>query len=258
MNIRELNAAAWNNEVEKGSYWARIVSEDIIENARNGHPQLHVTVNRNIPEKWIANLRGKHVLVLGGGGGQQTPVLSAFGCDTECADISSSMLERDREALEKYKLKARLHNLDMRDLSEFETASFDAVISPVSLNFVDDINAVYKGVARILRPGGSYIFGIANPALYLFDDRLLEKGKMKVKYTLPFSDERSLSEKELKKRIDRNDTIEYSHTLDSILGLLTDAGFSIRGFFSDESTFEPIDSFLHDCYLAFWAVRVDD
>ena len=79
---------------------------------------------------------------------------------------------------------------------------------------------------------------------------------MKIKYTLPFADEISLSKKELEKRIRKGDTIEFSHTLETIIGGLNDAGFVIAGFISDGSSFEPIDSFLHDCYLAFRAIRI--
>lgn len=254
----EINSSAWDWEADNHSAWARVISEDMIEDAKAGHPALRVTIDKTIPESWIDSLRGKHVLSLGGGGGQQTPLLAAFGCDTECADISARMLERDMEALERYSLSAKLHQISMTDLSIFPAESFDAIISPVSMNFVKDIGKVFSECARIMRKGGSFIFGIANPALYLFDDRLLEKGKMKIKYTLPFSDEISLSEKELKKRIAHNDTIEYSHTLEDIIGKLCRSGFAITDFFSDGTSFEPIDSFLHDCYLAFRAVRVDD
>ncbi len=256
MNEADVNSRAWDGEVDNNSYWAKIADDKAISDARDGKPGIRVTINKDVPLSWIEGLKGKHVLVLGGGGGQQTPVLSAFGCDTECCDISRRMLEKDREALEKYNLKAKLHQMDMKDLSLFPSESFDAVISPVSLNFIRDIKKVYKEVSRVLKSGGSYIFGIANPALYIFDDRLLLKGKMKIKYTLPFADEISLSKKEFEKRIRKGDTIEFSHTLETIIGGLNDAGFVIAGFISDGSSFEPIDSFLHDCYLAFRAIRI--
>ncbi len=258
MDAAEANSRAWDMEAENGSAWARIAGEDEIDAARRGNPGIRVTIDRNVPLSWISALRGKHVLVLGGAGGQQTPVLAAYGCRTECADISRVMLERDREALERYGLEAALHMMDMRDLSAFPERSFDGIISPVSLNFVSDAETVYRETARILKPGGIYIFGVANPALYIFDDRLLEKGRMKIKYTIPFSDEISLSEKELRRRIARGDTVEYSHTLEDILGGLCRCGFSITGFFTDGTSFEPVDSFLHDCYLAIRAVRADD
>ena len=258
MDAADANSKAWDMESRTGSAWARIAGEDEIAEARAGKPRIRVTVERDVPQKWLEPLKGSHVLVLGGAGGQQTPMLAAYGCQTECVDISPGMLDKDREALERYGLEAKLHRMSMDDLSPFPDASFDAIISPVSLNFLPDISKVYGEAARVLRIGGSYIFGIANPALYLFDDALLAKGRMKVKYTLPFSDEVSLSRKELERRISKGDTVEYSHTLDSIIGGLVDHGFAITGFFSDVSSFEPIDSFLHDCYIAIRAIRVDD
>ena len=258
MEYKEANSRAWDWEAEHGSAWAVIASPEMVEKARSGHPEFTITVNRKVPESWLLPLKGGHVLSLGGGGGQQTPILAAFGCDVESADISRVMIERDKEALRRYSLEGKPHVMDMQDLSAFAESSFDGVISPVSMNFVNDIEKVYSEVARVLRPDGTFIFGIANPALYMFDDRYLLKGRMKVKYTLPFSDPESLSRKELEKRIRNNDTIEYSHTLDKIIGGLLKAGFAITGFYSDGSDFEPVDSFLQDCYLAFRAVRVDD
>ena len=255
MDETAANSRAWDHEVETGSAWARIASEEEIASARNGAPGIRVTVEKNVPHSWIGGLKGKHVLSLAGGGGQQTPLLAAFGCRTECLDASRRMLERDKEALERYGLEAELHLGSMTDLSIFPSSSFDSVINPVSLNFVSDISAVYRDVHRILVPGGTFIMGIANPALYLFDDRMLAKGKMRIKYTLPFSDVKSLSAKELGKRLAKGDTIEFSHTLESVLGTLTGTGFAITGFFSDGTSFEPVDSFLHDCYLAIRAER---
>lgn len=258
MKYTKANSRAWDWEAEHGSGWARIVGKEKIEKAKAGHPEICITVNKLVPEKWLLPLRGGHVLSLGGGGGQQTPTLAAFGCITESADISKVMIDRDNEALRMYGLNAKTHIMDMNDLSAFPERSFDGVICPVSMNFVEDIAKVYREVARILRPDGAFIFGIANPALYIFDDEKLAEGKMKVKYTLPFSDPVSLSKKELKKRLKNNDTIEYSHTLERIIGGLTDNGFIVSGFYSDGSDFEPIDSFLQDCYLAFRAIRIDD
>ena len=258
MDYKSANSKAWDWEAGHGSAWARIATEEDIEKARNGEPGVRVTINRNVPKEWIETLKGKAVLALAAGGGQQGPVLSAFGCGVTVLDISERMLERDREASELYGLDIKCIQGDMENLSAFRDKEFEGIVNPVSMNFIEDIGHVFREGNRILSEGGSLIFGIANPALYLFDDALLAKGRMKVKYTLPFSDEVSLSRKELERRISKGDTVEYSHTLDSIIGGLVDHGFAITGFFSDVSSFEPIDSFLHDCYIAIRAIRVDD
>ena len=165
MKYTKANSKAWDWEAEHGSGWARIVDEEQIRKARNGHPEISVTVNKAVPETWLLPLKGKHVLSLGGGGGQQTPTLAAFGCDTESADISRVMIERDNEALRRYDLEAKTHIMDMNDLSAFPESSFDAVISPVSMNFIEDISKVFGEVYRILRPNGTFIFGIAKKTI---------------------------------------------------------------------------------------------
>ena len=255
MDYKSANSKAWDWEAGHGSAWARIATEEDIEKARNGEPGIRVTINRNVPKEWIEPLKGKAVLALAAGGGQQGPVLSAFGCGVTVLDISERMLERDREASELYGLDIKCIQGDMENLSAFRDKEFGGIVNPVSMNFIEDIGHVFREGNRILSEGGSLIFGIANPALYLFDDRMLAKGKMRIKYTLPFSDVKSLSAKELGKRLAKGDTIEFSHTLESVLGTLTGTGFAITGFFSDGTSFEPVDSFLHDCYLAIRAER---
>ncbi len=258
MDYKSANSKAWDWEAGHGSAWARIASDDDINAAAAGKPRIRVTINKYVPLSWIEPLKGGNVLALAAGGGQQAPALAAFGCTATVLDISRKMLEKDMEAAEKYNLDIRCVQGDMEDLSAFRDKEFRGIINPVSLNFIENIGKVFQQENRVLETGGRLIFGIANPALYIFDDRLLGKGRMKVKYTLPFSDTRSLSRKELKKRIGKNDTVEFSHTLETIIGGAADSGFAIHGFFSDTTSFEPIDSYLQDCYIAFLCIKVRD
>lgn len=55
----------------------------------------------------------------------------------------------------------------------FATASFDAVISVVSLQFVADISAAVAQAARVLRPGGRLIALLLNPAAPFVRQRLV-------------------------------------------------------------------------------------
>lgn len=79
---------------------------------------------------------------------------------------------------------------------------------------------------------------------------------LKVKYTIPFSHTTSFSKAALDARLAKSDTVEFSHTLDSIIGGLTGAGFTINGFYTDISGSEPTDSFVHDSHLAILAQTV--
>ncbi len=251
--ISRANSRAWDKEEETGSWWSKIVDESLIAKAREGNLELRITTERTVPESWSKMLKDKSVLVLCGGGGQQTPLIAAYGGDVTSIDISENQIEKDREALSRYSLKAKTIVGDVLSLP-FEDESFDAVVNPISLNFVSDLNKAYSEIDRVLKKGGVFMMGIANPVLYIFDEKKMEK-KLKVKYTLPFSADKSLSEREYKKRIERNDTIEFSHTLEGIITPLLRRGFVIEDFFTDRALSEPTDSYISDAFLSFLFVK---
>ena len=249
MDTEEVNSRAWDGEEERGNWWTRIVGEDEIGKARKGYIALRITTEKAVPSSWTERIKDRDVLVLCGGGGQQTPLLAAYGCRVTSVDISPRQIEQDRKALEMYGLTAETVVGSALSLP-FSSSSFDAVVNPISINFIEDINKVYDEVERVLRPGGCFMMGIANPVLYIFDEKK-QKKKLKVKYTLPFSTTKSLSEKEVEKKIEKGDTLEFSHTLESIITPLLGRGFAMEDFFSDSALSEPTDSFIHDSFLAF-------
>ena len=51
----------------------------------------------------------------------------------------------------------------MRDLAVLPAGAFDIVYQPYALNFVPEADAVFREVARVLRPGGRYYLQCANP-----------------------------------------------------------------------------------------------
>lgn len=252
-DISSANSRAWDREVENGSWWSLIVEEGLIEKAKNGKLELRITTERTVPDFWCERLKNKKVLVLSGGGGQQTPLLSQYGAVVTSLDISPLQIEKDREALRLYGLKAETIVGDVLSLP-FEDESFDAVVNPISLNFVKDIEKAYSEIDRVLKRGGTFMMGIANPVLYIFDEKKQEK-KLCVKYTLPFSADKSLSKKEYLKRLERGETIEFSHTLESIIRPLLKRGFVMADFFSDRALSEPTDSYISDSFLAFLFVK---
>lgn len=252
MDIYEANRKAWNNESSRGNFWTLMVKDEQIRKAREGRPEIWVTPFRSVPLDWISGLKDQSTLLACSGGGQQTPILAAFGANVTALDISDSQISQDRAALEKYGLNANLVRANVLEMP-FEDSSFQAVIMPQAMNFIDDLEKLYTEVKRVLRSTGVFIFGTANPILYLFDERIQSR-KLKVRYTIPFSHTRSLSPKALSLRLSKNDTLEFSHTLDTILGLLTQKGFAVTGFYTDSAGSEPTDSFVHDSHLAVRAV----
>ena len=113
---------------------------------------------------------GKRVLVLAGGGGQQTACLALLGAQVTVLDLSDEQLERDREAACAHGFQLDLHQGDMRDLSRFDGNSFDMVYHPHSINFIPDVDEVFAEVARVLTPGGQYRVDWHNPFTQLVND----------------------------------------------------------------------------------------
>ena len=91
-NLR--NKAAWNHEVSLENYWTRIIDEESIDEAKCGNPKITVTPSKPIPLSWIEGIKGKRVLNLGGGGGQQTPLLCASGADVVTVDMATDMSKK--------------------------------------------------------------------------------------------------------------------------------------------------------------------
>ena len=89
-DIYESNRRAWNAEAETGNFWTVPVSQNEIDDAREGKPYVRVTPFKSVPPGWISVLKGKRVLCACGGGGQQAPLLSAYGCRTTALDISDA------------------------------------------------------------------------------------------------------------------------------------------------------------------------
>ena len=113
---------------------------------------------------------GKRVLVLAGGGGQQSACLALLGAQVTVLDLSDEQLERDREAARVLGLQLDLHQGDMRDLSRFDEKAFDMVYHPHSINFVPDVGEVFAEVARVLVPGGQYRVDWHNPFTQLIGE----------------------------------------------------------------------------------------
>lgn len=115
------------------------------------------------PEGRLGEVAGKEVLCMACGGGQQSVAFTMLGARATVFDLSEDQLRRDAEAAAHYGFDIRIQQGDIRDLSCFGEATFDIVYHGYSLGFVPDARAVFRQVARVIRPGGLYTFGCGNP-----------------------------------------------------------------------------------------------
>ena len=233
-NLSEHNARAWDEESMEESQWCTPVSKKTISNAKKGEVELKLTPNKLVPKSWLKEIKGKHVLCLGSGGGQQAPILAAAGANVISLDISQEQLNKDLFVANRDKLKLQTIKGDMSDLSGFEDETFDLVVNAVSDIFARDIKKVWKECYRVLKPEGEMFSGMMNPSFFMFDHAEASKsGKLEVKYKVPYSDFSSISKKKREQMIQAGVPLVFGHSLEALIGGQTKAGFSIIDLYED-------------------------
>jgi SAM-dependent methyltransferase len=198
-----------------------------------------------LPTNIIDNLAGKDVLVLAGGGGQQSAALSLLGAQVTVFDLTDSQLAGDRLAASHYGYEVRIEQGDMRDLSRFADDAFDFVWQPYSINFVPDYRPVFYGVARVLRPGGIYRLDMANP----FTGGIWESMWREDGYAVgkPYVDRSEYLDIDLHWDVEAVDgTVqrvvgprEFQHALGPVLTTLAELGFDLKGMWERPSDGDP-------------------
>lgn len=216
----EKNRRAWDAAVASGDRWTRPVSSEDIERARRGEWSVLLTPDTPVPRRWFGDLASSRVLALASGGGQQAPIFAAAGATVTLLDASDAQLAQDRMVAERDGLTLTTAQGDMRDLSRFEDASFDLVFNPCSTCFVDDIERVWREVARVLAPGGALLTGFTNPWVYLFDAARFDAGELVVVNRLPHSEE-------------LDGMVEFSHTFATQIGGQLRAGLVVTDMYED-------------------------
>ncbi len=233
MDIVQYNRKAWTNEVEKQNIWTIPVSSEQIERARAGDFEMVLTPTKPVPKDWFGDIKGKKVLCLASGGGQQGPIFAALGADVTVFDNCPAQLEKDEMVAKRDGLSISLVQGDMRDLSVFSDDTFDLIFHPVSNCFAPDVLPVWRECYRVLKIGGALLAGFQNPFVYLFDMDEWDKGNLVIRYKVPYSDVDQLSKQRLQKYIDDGEPLVFGHTLSDQIGGQIVAGFYITGFLED-------------------------
>ena len=146
---------------------------------------------------------------------------------TEAAiDKLVAQLEAERQVAAREGYDINIVRADMTEPLPFADASFDLVINPVSLCYVREVEPIWREVARVLRPGGVLLAGLDTGLNYVVD-----QAEERIVRGLPFD---PLANPALMAELEaEDDGVQFSHTLDELLGGLLRAGFAIDDLFED-------------------------
>ena len=88
MNYQDEHARAIDRWVEEGWEWGRPISHEQYAAALRGEWDVLLTPTKPVPHAWFGELKGKKVLGLASGGGQQIPIFAALGAACTVLDYS--------------------------------------------------------------------------------------------------------------------------------------------------------------------------
>lgn len=242
MNYTDINAATIDRWVEEGWEWGKPISHEEFLNAVSGRWSVVLTPNKPVPSEWFPELRGKNLLGLACGGGQQMPVFAAQGAVCTVLDYSERQLESERKVSEREHYDITIVRADMTKRLPFEDASFDIIFHPVSNCYIKDVQHVWKECARVLKPGGLLMAGLDNGINFLFDG-----DESHITGSLPFD---PLENEEQLNFLQKDDSgVQFSHTIEEQIGGQIRAGFELLDVFEDTNS----EGYLKDHGVpAFW------
>ena len=249
MPYQDINAATIDRWVREGWEWGRPIDHETVEAARRGVWDVRLTPTRAVPHDWFGELRGKRLLGLASGGGQQMPVFSALGAVCTVLDYSEEQLRSERLLAEREGYAIEIVKADMSKPLPFPDDSFDLIFHPVSNCYVESVEPIWRECRRVLRPGGILLAGMDNGINYLFDG----EGERTVVNALPFNPLKDPAQMEQLRRDDSG--VQFSHTLEEQIGGQLRAGFRLTDLYEDTNGGGWLHELNVPCYIATRAVK---
>lgn len=248
MRYQDVNAETIDRWVKEGWEWGTPISHETYLEAVKGNWDVVLTPTKPVPHEWFGELRGKRLLGLASGGGQQIPVFSALGAVCTVLDYSKSQLESERLVSEREGYPVELVRADMTQPLPFADGSFDIIFHPVSNCYIEEVRPVFRECYRVLKPGGLLISGLDIGVNYIVDD-----SQTQIIHALPFNPLRNPELMEELRAAD--DGVQFSHTIEEQVGGQLEAGFILTGLYEDTNGYGRLHEMQIPCFVATRAVK---
>jgi SAM-dependent methyltransferase len=127
----------------------------------------HVTYAPGAPTevelRLCGDVKGKRVLDLGCGSGENAIAFSKDGAHVIALDRSAAQLSLARKLADAAETRVEWHEGDVADLAFLRADSIDLAFAACVLGEVDDVDRLFRQVHRVLRPGAPFVFSIEHP-----------------------------------------------------------------------------------------------
>lgn len=248
MNYQDINAKTTDLWCENGWEWGQAITHEEYEAAKNGRLDVKLTPTKFVPRAWFGDLKGKTVLGLASGGGQQIPIFAAHGACCTVLDYSTAQCASERRVAAREGYSVTVIQGDMTKRLPFEDESFDLIFHPVSNCYVEEVKPIFKECYRVLKTGGVLLCGLDNGMNFIFDDT-----ETTVMYSLPFN---PLKDKAVYEDSVKNDWgIQFSHTMEEQVGGQLEAGLVLTHLYEDTNGSGPLHERNIPSFIATRAVK---
>lgn len=228
MNYQDINAQTIDQWVDEGWEWGQPITHEAYRAALCGHAQIFLTPTKPVPAAWLGDVKGKRVLGLASGGGQQMPLLTAMGARCTVLDYSPRQLESERIVAAREGYSIDIVRADMTKPLPFADEAFDLIVHPVSNCYVESVEPIFRECHRVLKKGGALLSGLDNGVAFMFDN-----DEEHVVNTFPFN---PLKNPEQMAQLEAdNSGVQFSHTMEEQLGGQLRAGFTLVDLYEDTS-----------------------
>ncbi len=225
-NYQDINARTIDRWVDEGWEWGKPISHEVYRKALDGEWDVYLTPTKPVPHEWFGSLKGKRLLGLASGGGQQMPIFAALGAECTVLDYSSRQIESERLVSEREGYPIRIIQGDMTQPLPFPDESFDIIFHPVSNCYVEEVRPIWKECYRILKHGGFLISGTDHYVNYIVND-----DETAVVNRLPFN---PLKNPDQMAQLQKDDAgVQFSHSLEEQIGGQLEAGFRLLNLYED-------------------------
>ena len=248
MNYQDENARTIDRWVEEGWEWGVPVTHAQYAAAQRGAWDVLLTPTKPVPHAWFGGLKGKRVLGLASGGGQQIPIFAALGAACTVLDYSEKQLESERMVAAREGYAVDIVRADMTKPLPFADGSFDLVFHPVSNCYVEKVEPIFKECFRVLKPGGVLLGGYDNGVNYLVNE-----DETAIVNRLPFN---PLQDPEQMRQLRDSDCgVQFSHTMEEQLGGQLEAGFTLTALYEDTNGAGRLHEMGIPCFIAVRVVK---